>query len=636
MSSEIDLIYREWQEAIRDRYNIKGEQVVVAKPSNPAHLSILKEMCLKAGFTSDQANSILLILEKDKKAPALDKAGKDEVERLGLVWKGKGYGKEDQDGITHKNVDGKLVKVDDKDDTPQIKKGTNPNFAKPGEEPEVGQSTVDGSHHTSKKPKPKDGEKKELGDMSKEELLSSDHKTTDEALRYTETQAKADKESGGRAGVGLGTDTSRAGEAAVHYGIRSLKEGKSLDEVEKELMDIANDKDTFLTKKWVKSTMATLNAIEQNIGINNVKDVAWDTSEGRTAIGVDPKLDTSSDMFVRTNDGKNIGISLKQDGSVFLNNGGWSKQSKLLLDSLKEQMPEEDHAELTEAMSIDAFNADRANRFKEVGSKYSPEQILEMTNSLTPEEIKKVGLGGGRPIPYLEILKNSEALLEKANNGTLSGDEMKSFHRLLQIKDKEGEQHIRKSDNFLTDKAFSVLSSSPEAKKGMNKHVLKSMHVMDTLGLKKDLKLGGVDEFITMYGIPPDGAILNEKNLTDLFGSEFSELLLERIDEVRNGARQPEDLEEFMAEKIEIDYKSGAILFTHENEMKYPLFYMSGRSRGIGSAPVMELGQTSFMALALKVGSFNTDEWTPEQLKKLSDELKKEKEERDARREKEE
>ena len=65
MSSEIDLIYREWQEAIRDRYNIKGEQVVVAKPSNPAHLSILKEMCLKAGFTSDQANSILLILEKD-------------------------------------------------------------------------------------------------------------------------------------------------------------------------------------------------------------------------------------------------------------------------------------------------------------------------------------------------------------------------------------------------------------------------------------------------------------------------------------------------------------------------------------------------------------------------------------------
>ena len=77
---------------------------------------------------------------------------------------------------------------------------------------------------------------------------------------------------------------------------------------------------------------------------------------------------------------------------------------------------------------------------------------------------------------------------------------------------------------------------------------------------------------------------------------------------------------------------SGQILFKHENDMKYPLFYLSGRARGIGTAPVMELGQTSFMALALKVGSFDTDEWTPEQQKKLSDELKKEAEEREAKR----
>ena len=139
-----------------------------------------------------------------------------------------------------------------------------------------------------------------------------------------------------------------------------------------------------------------------------------------------------------------------------------------------------------------------------------------------------------------------------------------------------------------------------------------------------------------MYGIPPDGAVLDEKNLTDLFGSEFKDVLLERIDEVRGGSKEPEDLEEFMADKIEINYDSGEILFKHENEMKYPLFYMAGRSRGIGSAPVMELGQTPFMALALKVGSFDTDKWTPEQLTKLSKELKKEKDERDARRMEEE
>jgi hypothetical protein len=166
----------------------------------------------------------------------------------------------------------------------------------------------------------------------------------------------------------------------------------------------------------------------------------------------------------------------------------------------------------------------------------------------------------------------------------------------------------------------------------MNRHVLKSMHVFDALGLNKDLKEGGVDGFNTMYGIPPDGASLDEESIIDLFGSEFQQVLAENLNEVRNGDREPEELEEIMAKKIEINYESGEILFKHENEMKYPLFYLSGRARGLGTSPVMELGQTSFMALALKVGSFDTDKWTPKQQKKLSDELKKEKEERDARR----
>ena len=63
----------------------------------------------------------------------------------------------------------------------------------------------------------------------------------------------------------------------VHTAIRRFKEGKSSEDIEKELMDIANDKDTFLNTKWVKSTMATLNAVEQNIGVENIKDVSWDT-----------------------------------------------------------------------------------------------------------------------------------------------------------------------------------------------------------------------------------------------------------------------------------------------------------------------------------------------------------------------
>jgi len=289
-------------------------------------------------------------------------------------------------------------------------------------------------------------------------------------------------------------------------------------------------------------------------------------------------------------------------------------------------------------MSIKRYQKDRANKYKEVTKDYTAEDIIKMTNSLTLEERKKAGLSD----KYIKELKNAEKLLEDSAKGTvkdkkgndvpaLSENQMKAIARLLSIKDKEKEQIIRKSDSTLTNNTFAVLNSSDAAKNGMNRHVLKSMHVFDALGLNGDLKEGGVDSFITMFGIPPDGATLDEENLVNLFGSEFQQVLAD----VRNGDSDPKELEEMMAEKIEIDYESGQILFKHENDMKYPLFYLSGRARGLGSSPVMELGQTAFMAMALKVGSFDTDEWTPEQQKKLSDALKKEVEERDARQKKE-
>jgi hypothetical protein len=105
-------------------------------------------------------------------------------------------------------------------------------------------------------------------------------------------------------------------------------------------------------------------------------------------------------------------------------------------------------------------------------------------------------------------------------------------------------------------------------------------------------------------------------------------MIVEGIDEVRAGNKEPEDLEDLMAEKIEIDYDSGQIFFKHENDLKYPLFYMTGRSRGIGTPPVMELGQTPFMGWALKFGSFNTDEWTPDQIKRLRGDLAQQAKER--------
>ena len=144
MSSEINLIYREWQEAIRDRFNIKGEQVVVAKPSNPAHLSILKEMCLKAGFTSDQANSIVLILEKFQ---AKNKESGKVVDFDSA---------EARDNAIKKGTHDELESDDEEE------KKTNPNFD---------QTNIDGDHLTNKGSKEKKKSKLEQNaDKTREAL----------------------------------------------------------------------------------------------------------------------------------------------------------------------------------------------------------------------------------------------------------------------------------------------------------------------------------------------------------------------------------------------------------------------------------------------------------------------------------
>ena len=105
-------------------------------------------------------------------------------------------------------------------------------------------------------------------------------------------------------------------------------------------------------------------------------------------------------------------------------------------------------------------------------------------------------------------------------------------------------------------------------------------------------------------------------------GSKFQQVLAEKINEVRNGDASTEDLNKIIEESIEIDYESGMILFRHENNKKYPLFYMTGRSRGIGSSPVMELAQTPLMAHSLKQGTFDTDDWDEKSLKRFENDIK--------------
>ena len=476
-----------------------------------------------------------------------------------------------------------------------------------------------------KKLSKQDKEFERLKSLPKQELRKIDHDTTDEQLNMTKTEAELQAKQKGSKDVGAGTAESRAGEAMVHKGLRLLQSGKSLEEIQNEFDTLVNQPDHILNSKsgkaWVKASLSTLRKIDETVGIKNIKEVSWDTPAGRIGLGIDPKLDTSSDMFVQTKDGKNIGLSLKKDGKVFLNNGGWAKQSELLLQSLEAEMPKDDHDRLSEAMSIQTYKKDLENRFVETTNGITSDVIDKSFKRLLDNPADQKEFKGSSRDEYFKILGNSELLIKKIKLGTATGNEQKAYAKLLQTYHTDQYNHLRESDNGLTQRAFEVLNQSEEAKKGMNRHIIKSMHISETLGLNKRIQEGGVDGFQTMYGIDPDGAVLNEQTLVTLFGSKFKQKLDEIISEVRSGNSSYKDLEDFIVASIEIDYESGQILFKHESNKKYPLFKMAGRTRGIGSSPVMEMVQTPFMAHALKMGTFNTDEWDSKSLNRFQKDI---------------
>jgi hypothetical protein len=250
----------------------------------------------------------------------------------------------------------------------------------------------------------------------------------------TKSKAAAQAKEKGKKDVGAGTAESRAGEAMVHKGLRMMSEGGSIEEVEKFFTELVNSNDHILNsktgKKWVAAALASIRKMDEVIGIQNIQDVSWDTPQGRTAIGVDPNLETSSDMFVRTKDGRNIGVSLKKDGKVFLNNGGWAKQSKLLLASLQSEMPEEDHQRLSEAMSIEAYKKDLEDRFIETTNTITADTIRESFERLKNNPDDQKEFKGSNRDRYFNILSNPETLIEKIRLGTANGVEQKSILKI--------------------------------------------------------------------------------------------------------------------------------------------------------------------------------------------------------------
>ena len=103
MSLIVDSIFTEWRASL-------PEGSICPNTKNGYHLFLLKEEFEKL-IDPDLVYSALYEADNDKEPP-LDDKEKDRAKKMGLIWKGKGYGKENEDGISFKNQGGKLVKIE--------------------------------------------------------------------------------------------------------------------------------------------------------------------------------------------------------------------------------------------------------------------------------------------------------------------------------------------------------------------------------------------------------------------------------------------------------------------------------------------------------------------------------------------
>ena len=476
----------------------------------------------------------------------------------------------------------------------------------------------------------------------RKKLFQQDAANTDKALSFTKADVAAQKEQKGKKDVGLGTPESRAGEAVTHKAMRMLKEGKSYEEIKSELMKIAKKKDTVLKEDWVdaglRSTRAALRAIgdgDEQRGIDNIEDIVWDTDQGREAIGVGDH-GTSADMFVKTKDGKRIGISLKKDGKVFLANKGYTTEMDKFADKLRESgIPSDQIDNFMEETSIgkydDSLRENLISSATNILKKKKLKAAFEDAIDRASQDDKKAQ---DQYLNRVEEAGGVDEFLKKFADDNYNADDVKALSRICQFSGDENlvvlYDGMRNEDAKMMQRMLGSFNDNPAVADGFKEFVLEGVHFESILDLDQNPELDG---FLTIYGEEPDGVELSKDNLLDLFGSKTKKLY--EIDEQWQQTDDPKEKEKIRKQiakeaesKIYIDYKDGAkngiIKVKGKDGSDYPLFTIQTRSRGIGTSPILEIAQTTFMTNSLKNGSFDADTWSPQERRTFYRNRKKE------------
>ena len=419
-------------------------------------------------------------------------------------------------------------------------------------------------------------------------------------------------------GVGLGSPDSRAGESAVVLGSIRIKEimnsGKSYEQarnmVAAELKKFVGP-DSYLTDSWIKSALNTLDLMEREIGFNNVEEFGWDNPEGRALVG-SQNHGTSSDMFVKTKDGKRIGVSLKKDLKVFIFNGGYTEMSENLKErgfNLSENSAPEHYVqrrteEFAQGVKDITKNKKAACAAWE-GMKKKPADTFDPLDKRVAHILKRTGKKKLKDVSCDDFVNN---ILTDTG-----GDSMKLLSQFYQnpeiSKISPAYGKLRGLDREMTDSIAKDFGTS-ENQKIVKDLVRDETHISDILfGENPNL-----DELKVVYGTDPAIEMKKEK-LVQLFGIDKEYAKFEKETDPKKKAAIKKKIEDAINDKISVSTKGGVMSIaisvkdSNGKESAIPLFEAKIRTRGIGAAPTFEMAQNTFGGLAFKYGTSDYTKW---------------------------
>lgn len=437
---------------------------------------------------------------------------------------------------------------------------------------------------------------------------------------------------------GAGTIESTAGEAATVLGIERLRQlrAQNPDLNTDEFLKIADTEittlisqlrgvpDSVLDSDWAvtarRQIFAVFHTIETTFNAR-IDQIAWDNASGRTSLGLPERKprDDRSDMYVRTVDGRTLGVSLKKSGKVFLANDGLKKALTLIGSS--PTTPEETKQKIIEVSETHKENVHKgfvrlASDAKKHGndvrrslrslSRYDIEdvesdkydQFFDANDQLRPEVIKVMISGdpGAKTAPLGKLFIKCMSTISDDVEGIRSGlvamraADTKACQELLTMVDDD--ENVRRTvTDFLINGLDLVQLVSSEPPFGED---------------------AGVDGFFVAYGeagVRPDGSrspmVVTRQTVLRTLG------LPENISD--------DEFREKVKESFIIDSEdSGKMGFIRlrvvNNSPPPPYFYpaisqLTVRSKGLGTAASLLMEQGTGWTFSLRNGDPNPANW---------------------------